>query len=142
MVLTGSAIRSVADIDRPGVRIGVGAGDAADLFLKRTLKNAQLKPNPGGVMEEALRQLNASEIDAYAANRQRLTEAVARNPGMRILPENFLPVEQSMVVVKGDAASVEFLNRFIDELRTSGFIQGAIDRAKLAGVDVAPKKSK
>src|SRR5690242_11169192 len=38
VVVESSPIRSVADADRPGVRIGVGARDAGDYFLTRTLK--------------------------------------------------------------------------------------------------------
>ena len=43
------SIKSVADADRAGVRIGVGARDAGDYFLTRTLKNAELKRNEGGI---------------------------------------------------------------------------------------------
>jgi hypothetical protein len=33
---------SVADVDKPGVRIAVGLNSAYDLYLTRTLKNATL----------------------------------------------------------------------------------------------------
>ena len=84
--------------------------------------------------------LAAGEVEAYGANKQRLTEAAAHAPEVRILDENFYGVEQSIVVAKGDAASLAAINRFIDEARTSGIIKGAIERAKLAGVEVAPPK--
>jgi hypothetical protein len=37
--------------------------------------------------------LAAGEIDAYAANRQRLTEMAERFPGLRVLPDNFYAVD-------------------------------------------------
>ena len=40
LVPENSPIKSVADADRAGVRIGVGARDAGDYFLTRTLKTA------------------------------------------------------------------------------------------------------
>lgn len=40
-VPNGSAINSSADVDRPGVRIGVKKGSAYDLFLTRTLAHAE-----------------------------------------------------------------------------------------------------
>src|ERR1043166_1102315 len=137
LVREGSPIRSVADVDRPGVRIGVGQNDAGDYFLTRTLKSAELKRNPGGDLAVALRQLEAGEIDAYAANRQRLSTFVASRPGLRIVPDNFYGVEQAIVVTKGNAALLARVEGLIAEARASGFTAAAIARAGLVGVDVA-----
>jgi polar amino acid transport system substrate-binding protein len=139
LVRQDSRIRSVEDADRAGIRIGVGAGDAVDLHLTRTLKQAQLVRPANRTMEEAARMLTAGEIDAFAANQQRLTEISARTPNLRIVPGSVLPVQQSMVVKKENTAGVTLLNRFIDEARDTGFLREAIARAQLAGVEVAPK---
>lgn len=140
LVREGSPIRSVADVDRPGMHIGVGLNDAGDYFLTRTLKNAELRRNPGGDLAVALRQLEASEIDAYAANRQRLHAFVATHPGLRLVPDNFYGVEQSIVVAKGNTALLTHVERLIEETRASGFIAATIARAGLVGVDVAPPR--
>ena len=42
MVPKDSALKTVADVDRAGIRIAVNKGSAYDLFLTRTLKNATL----------------------------------------------------------------------------------------------------
>jgi polar amino acid transport system substrate-binding protein len=141
LVLDGSAVRAVADVDRPGMRIGVGLNDAGDYFLTRTLKHAELKRNAGGDLAVALAMLKAREIDAYAANRQRLTAFVARQPaGLRIVADNFYGVEQSIIVAKGNAPLLAQADRLIEEARASGFIAAAIARSGLAGVDVAPPR--
>jgi polar amino acid transport system substrate-binding protein len=140
LVREDSPIRSVADVDRPGVRIGVGLNDAGDYFLTRTLKNAELKRNPGGDLAVAPRQLEAGEIDAYAANRQRLHAFVLSHPGLRIVPDNFYGVEQAIVVAKGKAALLGKIESLIEETRAAGFIAAAIARAGLVGVDVAPAR--
>ena len=140
LVREGSSIRSIADVDRPGVRIGVGRNDAGDYFLTRTLKNAGLKRNPGGDLAVALRQLESGEIDAYAATRQRLHTFVLAHPGLRIVPDNFYGVEQAIVVAKGNAPLLAKVERMIEETRTTGFIAAAIARAGLVGVDVAPPR--
>jgi polar amino acid transport system substrate-binding protein len=139
VVVESSPLRSVADIDRPGTRIGATARDAGELFLTRTLKHAELMRNPGGNLEVAVRQLKAGEIDAYATNRQRLAELVARTPGLRLLPDNFYAVEQSIIVAKGNPG-LPRIDGMIDEARASGLIAAAIARAGLAGVDVAPRR--
>jgi polar amino acid transport system substrate-binding protein len=138
MVPESSPIRTVADADRAGVRIGVGARDAGDYFLTRTLKNAELKRNEGGNLDAAIKQLAAGEIHAYAGNRMRLHGAVQKTPGYRLVQDNFYGVEQSVIVPKGNAARLTIVEKFIDQARTSGLIADAIKSSGLVGVDVAP----
>ena len=142
MVPERSPIRSVADADRAGVRIGVAARDAGDHFLTRTLKNAELKRNEGGSLEVVLRQLATGEIDAYAGNRMRLHGIVQRTSGLRLVPDNFYGVEQSVIVPKGDAARLAIVDRLIGEARAAGLIADAITRAGLVGIDVAPSRAR
>jgi polar amino acid transport system substrate-binding protein len=141
LVLANSPLRSVADIDKPGLCIGVGERDAGDFYLTRTLKNATLLRNAGGNLDVAVKQLNSGEIAAYAANRQRLTALIAHVSGLRILPDNFYGVEQAVIVTKGNRKLLETVEAAIDEARSSGLIAGAISRAGLSGVDVAPPRS-
>jgi polar amino acid transport system substrate-binding protein len=138
LVPQNSPIRSVADADKAGIRIGVGARDAGDYFLTRTLKNAELKRNEGGNLDAAIKQMAAGEIDAYAGNRMRLHGTAQKNPGYRLVSDNFYGVEQAIIVPKGNAARLAIVETFIDEARASGLIAGAISRAGLVGVDVAP----
>jgi len=142
LVAENSAIRSVADADRPGVRIGVGARDAGDYFLTRTLKQAELKRNEGGIGAATVQALLAGELHAYAGNRMRLHEAAQKTPGLRLVPDNFYGVEQAVIVPKGEAARLAIVNRFLDEARAAGLIAAAIARAGLVGVDVAPPNSR
>src|ERR1044072_881266 len=138
LVAENSSIKSIADVDRAGVRIGVGARDAGDYFLTRTLKAATLVRNDGGVGDAVVKALLAGELDAYAGNRMRLNEAAKKTPGLRLVPDNFYDVEQAVIVPKGESARLAIVNRFIDESRAAGFIAGSIASAGLVGVDVAP----
>jgi polar amino acid transport system substrate-binding protein len=138
LVPENSPIKSIADVDRAGIRIGVGARDAGDYFLTRTLKSATLVRNDGGVSDALVKALLAGELDAYAGNRMRLHEAATRTPGLRLVPDNFYGVEQAVIVPKGEATRLGIINRFIDEARVSGFIAESVARAGLVGVDVAP----
>ena len=121
-----------------GIRIGVGARDAGDYFLTRTLKAATLVRNDGGVGDTVVKALLAGELDAYAGNRMRLHEAAQKTQGLRLVPDNFYGVEQAVIVPKGEATRLAIVNRFIDEARASGFIAESIARVGLVGVDVAP----
>jgi polar amino acid transport system substrate-binding protein len=140
LVPANSPVHSVAEADRAGFRIGAQAGDSPELFLSRNLKQAEIKRFRSVSAEDALRMLAAREIDAYAANRQRLLEIAAGAPNVRVVPDNFFAVQQAIIVPKGDRASLDAINKFLDEARASGLIQKAIDHAKLNGAaDVNPR---
>lgn len=141
MVLEDSPLKSVGDIDRPGVIIGTTEGDTGDLYLTRTLKNAQFKRTKGD-MEMALKMLKSGEIHAYGTNRQRLYELQQRNPGLRLLPDNFYGVPQAIVVKKGNAALLALADKMLDETRGSGLIASSIKNIGLVGVDVASPRVK
>jgi polar amino acid transport system substrate-binding protein len=140
LVLDGSPLRSISEIDRAGMRIGVTEGDTADLVLTRTLKNAELWRNKGGDMQAALRALQSREIAGYATNRQRLHDLSQMNAGLRLLPENFHGVEQSIIVRKGNTKLLEIVQNFLDEARSSGLIASAIAHSGIVGLDVAPPR--
>ncbi|HYK59707.1 MAG TPA: transporter substrate-binding domain-containing protein [Bryobacteraceae bacterium] len=129
-------------MDRPGIRIAAPKGDSGELYLSRTLQHAELKSIQGLGAEAAQKMLGAGEIDACATNRQRLSEMATRFPGLRLLPDNFFAVEQAMVIAKGNAAAVDFLNGFIDDARASGFLKTVIERAKLSGVEAPPARKR
>src|ERR1043165_2757731 len=46
LVPRGSSISTIADVDRPGVRVAVQEKSQPDVFLSRTLKNAQIVRAP------------------------------------------------------------------------------------------------
>ena len=79
-------------------------------------------------------------VDAYGTNRQRLTEIAARNPGYRLLPDNFYGVEQSVIVPKGHKALLDAVDKVLDDARRSGLVAEAIARSGLIGLDVAPAR--
>ena len=140
LVSEGSPLRSVADVDKPGVKVGVTERDAGDLYLTRALKAAELKRNNTGNLDVVTKWLADHTVDAYGTNRQRLTEIAAHNPGYRLLPDNFYGVEQSVIVPKGHKALLEEINAALDEARRSGLVAEAIAHSGLIGLDVAPAR--
>lgn len=139
MVLEGSPLKSVKDIDRAGTRIGTTEGDTGDLYLTRTLKNVTFKRTKGD-MDQALKMLRDREIDAYGTNRQRLVELARTNAGIRLLPDNFYGVPQAVIVKKGNAVLLQAADHMLDEARKSGLIAASIKNVGLVGVDVAPPR--
>jgi len=141
LVPENSPIRSVADLDQPGRRLGAMRGDSIALYLARTLKQATIVENTDASLEEAKRMLADGRIDAYGANRQRLTDLLRGAPGLRILPDDLYGVEQTMIVSKGNADALKAVNQFLDAVRASGFLRQAMERSGVVGLSVAPGAS-
>jgi polar amino acid transport system substrate-binding protein len=132
-----SALKSVADVDTQGLRISGSKGDSITLFMKRTLKAATLV-EIDGTPADVKAKFAAREIDAFGANRQRLTNIMKEQPGYRLLPDNIFDVPQTIVVGKGNAKALAAVNALIDDVRQSGFLKAALERSGIVGIDVAP----
>jgi polar amino acid transport system substrate-binding protein len=141
VVPDNSGIRTVADIDAQGLRIAGGKGDSVTLYLARNLKHATLVETDN-TPADAKRRLLAGEIDAYGANRQRLTNLLKEMPGYRLLPDSLFGVTQAIVVAKGKTDVLNDINTFIDQVRASGFLQDAIARSGVIGLEMAPAGAK
>jgi polar amino acid transport system substrate-binding protein len=141
LVPDNSPIRAVADIDAQGLRIAGGKGDSVTLYLARNLKHATLVETDN-TPADAKRRLLAGEIDAYGANRQRLTNLLKEMPGYRLLPDSLFGVTQAIVVAKGKTDVLNDINTFIDQVRASGFLQDAIARSGVIGLEMAPAGAK
>jgi len=137
LVLEESNIRTTADVDRVGQKIAGGHADSISLFMKRKFKHATLSEISHDAAE-IKRLLLAKEIDAFGANRQRLANIVKEGPGFRILPDNLFGVPQTIIVPKGKAEALAAVNRFIDDIRASGFLQKAVEASGVAGLEAAP----
>ena len=114
------------------------ATDSITLCLKRVLKQAtlvELDNNP----ELITKAITGKEIDALGANRQRLTTLSRSIPGTRLLPDNFFNVPQNIVVPKDKPEVLAAVDKFIDDMRASGFLRDAIAKGGAIGVEPAPK---
>lgn len=135
LVPAGSPLCAIADVDRDGVRIAVSAKSAYDLFLSRTLKNAQLvrAPDPNASFE----LLVAGKADVVAGVRQPLVTNAEKLPGSRVLDGRFMAIGQALGIPKGRAACAKYLQEFIEDVKVSGFVAQAIEKAGVRGVSVA-----
>lgn len=140
VVPASSQLHGVAEVDRPGVRVGAVKGQSQQIYLSENLKQAKVRifdATPS--QEELVKLLAAGEIDAFGANRQRMEEAASQSKQLRVLPDNFSSATQAIVIEKGAPERMQEINRFLDDVRKSGFVKSSLGRAKLIGVDVASK---
>ncbi len=136
LVAGDSPVRDNAEIDRQGTRVGVIVGSAYDLFLSRELKSATVVRAAGS---EAIMDLWAARrLDVVAGVKPQLEADMKREPGSRLLPGRFMAINQAMGTPRGREAAARYLNAFIDEMKTSGFIAQAFARNRIEGASMAP----
>jgi polar amino acid transport system substrate-binding protein len=137
LVPAGSPLKSIAEVDRAGVRIAVTARSAYDLWLERNIKNAQLVRSEGG--DATFKQFVDDKLDALAGLRPRLLEDTAKLPGSRILDGQFTAVQQAVGTARKNTAGAAFLRDFVEEAKRSGLVARLIERHNVAGrLSVAP----
>ena len=135
-----SMFQKSGDVDRAGVTIGAITGQAPEVYVREHVKNARVESLPAVPPNAALgKMLLDGKFDAFAANRTRMEELVRDVPGLRVLPDDYMVTSQAIVVPKGNASRLAEINRFLADVRASGFVKASLDRANVAGVKVAPE---
>ena len=129
-----SGLTTVAEVDAPGVRIGVKQGSAYDLYLTRTLQHAEIVRGAEGV--EVFR---AEGLEVAAGIRQPITQYVAENRDVRLIDERFMQIQQAVGTTKDKGEeTVAYLSDLIDELKSSGFVAASLTAAGQSSTLVAP----
>ncbi|GLH81845.1 ABC transporter substrate-binding protein [Bradyrhizobium sp. SSBR45G] len=135
LVPDGSPLSGVGDVDAAGRKVGVTAGSTSDATLGRELKNAALVRAP--TLKDAVAMLANRQIDAFATNKATLFEMAEQIPGSRVLDGRWGEERHAIAIPKGREAGLDVLRSFTDEIRSSGLVSAAAERAGLRGV-VAP----
>lgn len=137
LVPAGSPLNSIADVDRPGVRIAVTARSAYDLWLERNIKHAQLVRSDS--LASAAEMFVRDKLDALAGLRPGLIGDAAKLPGSRILDGQFTAVQQAVGTSRKNTAGAAFLREFVEEAKKSGLVASFIEKHGVAGrLSVAP----
>jgi polar amino acid transport system substrate-binding protein len=136
LVPAGSPLRSLADVDRSGVRIAISARSAYDLYLSRTLKNAQLVRAEG--IPASVKLFSEQKLEALAGLKPGLVSEAEKLPGSRVLEGQFTAVQQSIGVPKKRAAAAKHLRAFVEDAKRSGLVAQLVEKHGVKGVNVAP----
>jgi polar amino acid transport system substrate-binding protein len=134
----GSAISAIADVDLEDIRVGVSSKSAYDLFLSRNLKHALLirASSP----EAAFELIVAGKVDALGGVRQHLVAHMKKLPGSRVLDGRFMAIQQALGIPKERQSGLSYLREFIEEVKASGFVARALEKAGVQGVSIAPRQ--
>jgi polar amino acid transport system substrate-binding protein len=136
LVPGGSAITTMADVDRPGIRVAVQEKSLPGIFFSRVLKNAVVigaSSNPG-----ALEALKSGRADVMGSIKPVLFELSKQLPGSRVLDGRPGIDPHAMAMPKERDLGVAYARKFIEEAKSGGLVTAAIERAGIRGAVVAP----
>lgn len=131
LVPANSPLQSIADVDRPGVRIAVPDRAAYDLYLSRTLQHAELCRAKG--LAGAFDLFVAKELDALAGLVPALQGNAETLPGSRVLDGRFTSISQAVGTKPQNAALKTVIDEFVPNALASGLVAGLIDKHGVTG---------
>jgi len=136
LVPAGSAIQSIEEVNRPGVRIVAIANTTTMRSARRTAPLAQVEEVAGvDLMTEMAR---TGKADAFALSHDSFAGMLPKLPGARVLPGHFQQVGIGVAVPKGRGGALGLASALLEDAKRSGLVRKALDAAGFKDAEVAP----
>jgi len=131
LVAATSPITALADVQKPGLRIGVTQGSTSQGTIPKLLPNATVVGAEN--YKRGIEMLEHGEIDTYATNKPTLFEMSDQMPGARVLEGRWGEEHLAIAIPKDHQAALEYIQNFVEEVQTSGLLAQSVERAGLRG---------
>lgn len=131
LVLPGSPVSTLADVDRPGIRVGVSLGSTSQGVLTREFKHAQVVPAP--TTKDAIAMLSQRKLDVFATNKAILFEMSDSLPASRVLDGRWGLEQMAIAIPKGRDKGMAYMRAFAGQVTAEGLVARAAERAGLRG---------
>ena len=125
LVKETSPLKDNSEVDRKGTRLIVSKDSAYDLYLTRIIKNATIirAPSCGVVVETFIKE----GYEVAGGVTQALQLDVKKISGLRILPGNFMVIQQAMGMPKSRSEeAITALRDFVEEMKRKGFVDESL----------------
>ena len=132
LVPAGSPIRTIEEVDRPGVRIACASKSAYDLYLTRSLKHAELVRADG--IPQSYELFISQKLDALAGLKPGLVTDAPKLPGSRVLEGRFTAVQQGIGTPKARTAGAAYLRSYVEDVKASGLVAKLIEKHGIRGL--------
>lgn len=130
-----SPIATMADVDKPGVRVGITEGSTSQRTLPTILPNATVVPAQNS--RRALEMFERRELEVFSTNKPTLFEMSDQMPGARVLDGRWGVEHIAIAIPKGREPAMEYLRGFVADVQTNGLLSQAVAHAGLRGVVTA-----
>ncbi len=129
IVKADSDIKTVDDLSKGGLKIGVQKATTGDLYCTWDIEDEGL-----GTVErfakgaDAVMALTSGKVDAVVIDNQPAKVFVANNDGLQILDTEYAVEDYAIAVSKDKPELLEEINGALEELIADGTIQNIIDK--------------
>ena len=126
-----SRFQTVEEVDSAGTRIAVSDRAAYDLYLSRSLQQATLHRAEG--LPGAFELFKSGDFDALAGLRPALLENASTVLGARVLDGCYTTIQQALGTKLENTAGAAYLQSFVEEVTSNGFVADLLDRHGVTG---------
>jgi polar amino acid transport system substrate-binding protein len=131
LVTATSPITTSADVQKPGLRIGVTKNSTSQGTIPKLLPNAVVVPAEN--YKRGIEMLTNGEIDTYATNKPTLYEMSDQMPGSRILEGRWGEEHLAVAIPKEHTAALDYIQNFVNDVRSNGLAAHSAEQAGLRG---------
>jgi polar amino acid transport system substrate-binding protein len=136
LVTAASGIATLAEVDRPGVRVVGIANTTTIRSAARTLTRTTVTAATS--VDEAMTMMRLGTADAFALSHDSLPPLAAGLPGSRILDGGFQRTVIAIAVPKDRPQALAAVSAFMEDAKASGLVRRALDAAGFGDAAVAP----
>jgi polar amino acid transport system substrate-binding protein len=86
----------------------------------------------------ALEMFLTQQLEAAAGVRQSLAAFARNHANLRLFADRFMLIEQAVGTPAGRPAAVRYLRAFVEEMKSSGFVERALHESGQRDAAVAP----
>jgi polar amino acid transport system substrate-binding protein len=140
LVMPNAPVKTMADANKPGVRIAIVDGTATSRAAKVASKDATFIVIKG--VDEGVALLKEGKADAIALSREALSGLADKLPGSRILDGGFLNSFTAAAVPHGKPEALAYVSGVVEEQKASGAVRKSFDEIGLKRSVVAPTGAK
>lgn len=136
LVPAGSAIRTIDEVNRPGMRVVAIANTTTMRSARRSSPNATVREVPS--VDEMMALARAGQGDAFALSKEAFAPLLPQLPGARVLSGNFQVTGIAVAVPPGRPRALALVTALIGEAKRNGVVRRALDAAGYPDEPVAP----
>jgi len=136
LVPAGSAIKSIDEVNRPGVLIVAISNTTTARSARRTAPNASVEEVPSVELLTAMAA--KGQGDAFALSHDSFASLLPKLPGARVLPGNFQQTGIAVAVPKNRPAALQLAKEMLQQAKKSGLVRRALDAAGFRDAEIAP----
>ena len=136
MATAASGAKTVADVDRAGMRVIGIANTTTIRAAMRTLKNTTITSVTS--VADAMKALQDGNADAFALSRDSLPVYVKQIAGSRIVDGGFQQTGIAIAVPPNRPDALAYVTAFMEDAKKNGLVRRALDSAGFNDEPVAP----